>query len=104
MNSTSPTPSNANPEMIQTPSQSADLVTDDALAEALADAWVARAESDPALRRLALRAAGLSKEPADMTQDELASEWQTDRHALNRLALHALRKLRLSPEITAIRK
>ena len=76
--------------------------SDDALAEALADAWVARAESDPALRRLALRAAGLRKEPADMTQEELAAEWHTDRNSLNRLALHALRKLRLSPEISAI--
>lgn len=76
--------------------------SDDALAEALADAWVARAESDPALRRLALRAAGLRKEPADMTQEELAAEWHTDRSSLNRLALHALRKLRLSPEISAI--
>jgi hypothetical protein len=89
--------------MIPATSQTSDLVTDDALAEALADAWVARAESEPALRRLALRAAGLSKEPADMTQDELAAAWHTDRHSLNRLALHALRKLRLSPEISAIK-
>lgn len=76
---------------------------DDALAEALADAWVARAAADPALRRLALRAAGLRKEPADMTQEELAADWHTDRHTLNRLALHALQKLRLSPECRALR-
>jgi hypothetical protein len=77
--------------------------SDDALAEALADAWVERAAHDPTLRRLALRAAGLRKEPADMTQDELAAAHGTDRHSLNRLALHALRKLRLSPEITALK-
>ncbi len=76
---------------------------DDALAEALADAWVELAAHDASLRRLALRAAGLRKEPADMTQDELAAAWHTDRHSLNRLALHALRKLRLSPEITALK-
>jgi hypothetical protein len=80
-----------------------DSKDDDALAEALADAWVARAAVDPTLRRLALRAAGLAKEPADMTQDELAGEWHTDRHALNRLALHALQKLRLSPEILSLK-
>jgi hypothetical protein len=89
--------------MIPATSQTAEMVTDDALAEALADAWVERAAHDPALRRLALRAAGLAKEPADMTQEELAAEWHTDRHSLNRLALHALRKLRLSPEISAIK-
>jgi len=89
--------------MIPASAHSSEMVSDDALAEALADAWVARAESDPALRRLALRAAGLAKEPADMTQDELASEWHTDRSALNRLALHALQKLRLSPEISGLK-
>lgn len=77
---------------------------DDALAEAIADAWVARAAADPALRRLALRAAGLRKEPSDMTTDELAREHGTDRHTLNRLATRALTKLRLSPEFQAIRR
>lgn len=77
---------------------------DDALADALADAWVARAATDPALCRLALRAAGLAKEPADMTQDELATEHGTDRHTLNRLALHALAKLRLAPEIRGLKQ
>lgn len=76
---------------------------DDALAEILADEWVARAANDPALRRLALRAAGLRKAPAAMTQDELAAEHGTDRAALNRLALHALKKLRHSPELSALR-
>lgn len=76
---------------------------DDALAEALADSWVAGAAHDPRLCRLALRAAGLAKEPADMTQDELAAEHGTDRHTLNRLALHALNKLRHSPELRTIR-
>lgn len=77
--------------------------SDDALAEALADAWVEQAAHDLTLRRLALRAAGICKEPADMTQDELAAAHGTDRHTLNRLALHALKKLRLSPEIRTLR-
>lgn len=76
---------------------------DDALAEALADSWVAGAAHDPRLCRLALRAAGLAKEPADMTQDELAAEHGTDRRSLNRLALHALHKLRLAPEVRLLR-
>ena len=76
---------------------------DDALAEALADAWIERAAQDPALRRLALRAAGLTKAPADMTQDELATAHGTDRSGLNRLALRALKKLRYSPELSALR-
>lgn len=80
-----------------------EVADDDALAEALADAWVARAAADPALCRLALRAAGLRKAPADMTQEELAAKWGTDRHTLNRLALHALKKLRLSPEILSLK-
>ena len=80
-----------------------DDADDDALADALADAWVARAATDPALRRLALRAAGLTKAPADMTQEELATAHGTDRHTLNRLALHALNKLRHSPELRTIR-
>lgn len=82
------------------PSPDAD---DDALAEALADSWVAGAAHDPRLCRLALRAAGLAKEPADMTQDELAAEHGTDRHTLNRLALRALTKLRLAPEIQGLK-
>lgn len=79
------------------------IADDEALAEALADAWIERAASDPALCRLALRAAGLRKEPADMTQDELAQAHGTDRHALNRLALRALKKLRHTPEILALK-
>jgi hypothetical protein len=38
-----------------------------------------------------------------MTQEELAADWHTDRHSLNRLALHALQKLRLSPELAALK-
>ena len=75
---------------------------DDALADMLADAWVERAAHDPALRRLAMRAAGIRKAPAEMTAAELACEHGTDRHALNRIALHALRKLRLSPIVRAL--
>ena len=75
---------------------------DDALAEALADAWVASAAHDPALRRAALRAAGLTKEPADMTLDELAVCHGSDRHALTRLALRTLRRLRHEPVIQAL--
>jgi hypothetical protein len=69
------------------------------LAGELADAWVARAEIDPAIRRLALRAVGHLKDPADMTLEELAATHGTDRHTLNRIALKALRKLRFTPEI-----
>ena len=75
---------------------------DDAAAEALADAWVALAENDPVLRRIALRAVGHLKAPADMTQDELAAEWGTDRHALTRIAAKALLKLRFTPEIRSL--
>jgi hypothetical protein len=80
-----------------------DDADDDALAEALADAWVAGAATDPALCSLALRAAGLRKAPAEMTQEELATRWGTDRHTLNRLALRALAKLRHSPEIRSLK-
>ena len=45
---------------------------DDALADALADAWVDRAASDPVIRRAALRAAGLMREPD--SQSELARQ------------------------------
>jgi hypothetical protein len=45
---------------------------DEALASALADAWVQRAESDPRLRREALRAAGLLPQP--QTLRDLASQ------------------------------
>lgn len=75
---------------------------DDAAAEALADAWVARAATDPALCRIALRAAGRLKAPAEMTQDELAAEYGTDRHTLNRIAARAIQKLRFSPEIQSL--
>lgn len=84
-----------------TPDAAAD--DDDALAEALADEWVARAATDPKLHRLALRAVGLAKEPAEMTQDELAARWGTDRHSLNRIVLKAIKKLRHYPEIQALK-
>ena len=71
---------------------------DETLAAALADAVVAGAAHDPALRRLALRAAGLAKEPADMTQDELAESYGCDQATICRMALRALKKLQLSPE------
>lgn len=41
-----------------------DLADDDALADALADAWVEAAATNPYHRREALRAAGLLQEPA----------------------------------------
>lgn len=77
---------------------------DDALADALADAWIEAAATDIALRRAALRAVGLLKEPADMTLSELAREHGTDRHDLQRLALKTLSRLRYLPEIAHLRK
>lgn len=77
---------------------------DDTLAAALADAVVAGAAHDPALRRLALRAAGKLKHPCDCTADELAEQHGISRFALNRIAARALTKLRLSPELQAIRR
>ena len=77
---------------------------DETLAAALADAVVAGAQQDPALRRLALRAIGKLKLPCDCTVDELAAQHGTDRHTLNRIALHALQKLKLHPEIQALRR
>lgn len=71
--------------------------TDDEIAEALADAWVERAASDPALRRLALRAAGLRPEPADMTASQLAHEHGVSRRTLRRIEQDALQKLRHHP-------
>lgn len=76
---------------------------DEALAEALADALVERAATDPAILRLALRAAR-GTIPAEMTLDQLAAYHGTDRHALNRIATRALTKLRLSPELQSIRR
>lgn len=73
------------------------LDDDDALADALADAWIERAATDPALRRLALRAAGLSKSPADMNRLELARDLGVSDRTLRRLESIALRKLALDP-------
>ena len=70
---------------------------DDALAEAIADAWVERAMTDARLRRMALRAAGLLKEPADMTREELAREYGVTERSLRRTAEDALTKLRHHP-------
>lgn len=41
---------------------------DDALADALADAWVEQADSNPVIRREALRAAGLMPEPQSLAE------------------------------------
>ena len=75
----------------------ADHPDDDAIAEALADAWIARAASDPTLRRLALRAAGLRKAPADMTRSELAQEHGVSVRTLRQDESNALHKLKLHP-------
>lgn len=71
----------------------ADLSDDDALADALADAWVEAAASDPALCRLALRAAGLRPEPAEMTVAQLAAEHGIDRRRIPEIEAAALAKL-----------
>jgi hypothetical protein len=76
---------------------------DDALADALADAWVEAAATDPLILKAARRAAGLLKAPADMTLDELARSHGTDRFALNRIARRALARLRHSPQISALK-
>ena len=70
---------------------------DDALAEALADAWVEKAMQDPVMRKLALRAAGLAKAPAEMTREELAREHGTSLRSLRRTEADALFKLRNHP-------
>lgn len=76
---------------------------DDALADALADAWIEQAATNPALRRAALRAVGLLKEPADMTTAELAREQGTDRHGLTRIAQRAIKRLRYCPELSHLK-
>ena len=76
---------------------------DDALAEAIADAWIEQAATDPAIQRAALRAAGLLKEPADMTVTELALEHGTDRHTLNRVLHSVLRRLKHHPKISHLK-
>ena len=76
---------------------------EEALAERLADLWVERALVDPAIRRAALRAVGLIKEPAEMTIEELADSQGTSRRTLNRIANRLLRKLKLNPEIQAMK-
>lgn len=73
------------------------LDDDDALADALADAWVEAAATDPAMRRLALRAAGLSKAPADMDRPEFARSLGVSDRTLRRVEAVALRKLALNP-------
>jgi DNA-directed RNA polymerase sigma subunit (sigma70/sigma32) len=74
-----------------------DLHDDDSLAEALADAWIERAAVDANLRRLALRAAGLRKAPADMTTAELAAEHGITDRRLRQIHDDALLKLRHHP-------
>jgi hypothetical protein len=78
------------------------LHDDDSLAEALADAWIERAMVDENLRRLALRAAGLAKEPADMTHEELARHHGTSRRSLLRIEANLLQRFRLDPECQRI--
>jgi len=86
------------------PSSPADSLSDDALAERLADLWIERAATDRRLRLQARRAAGLDPEPSALTVSQLADLHGTDRDTLNRIAARALRKLRLSPELQAIRE
>jgi DNA-directed RNA polymerase specialized sigma24 family protein len=78
-----------------------DSTDDDALAEAIADAWVARAAAEPELRRMALYAAGLEKQPADMSARELASKLGVSERSLRRTASDALFKLRHHPAALA---
>ena len=47
---------------------------DDALADALADAWIAQAACNPVILREALRAAGLLPDPEELTPAELARQ------------------------------
>lgn len=79
-----------------------DSEDDDQLANAIADAWVDLAARDSNLRRIALRAAGLAKEPADMTADEFASYLGTSRRSLGRIQDNILRRLRLDPKTLRI--
>jgi DNA-directed RNA polymerase sigma subunit (sigma70/sigma32) len=76
---------------------SAHLHDDDSLAEALADAWIERAVSDAKLRRLALRAAGLAKEPAAMSAAELAAEHGLTERRLRQIQADLLTRFRHDP-------
>lgn len=56
---------------------------DDTLADALADAWIERAASDPVIRRAALRAAGLLQETT--TLPEIAQQCGLSESAARRV-------------------
>ena len=77
---------------------------DDALAEALADQLVEESRHNTVVRLVARQMAGLRRPTHEMTQDELATELGISRDQLNRIACQALRKLRLSPELSAFRR
>lgn len=76
---------------------------DDAVADAFAAELEARALRDPAFCRMLVRVVKGEKRPAEMTQEELAAKWGTDRYTLNREVLKAIKKLRLYPEIQALK-
>ena len=84
--------------MLPHPSNPSDL-TDDELAELVADAWVERAMTDPAIRRAALRAAGLLRRPCEMKLDELAAVMGVTRQRLKQISDCALEKLARKPEV-----
>ena len=73
-----------------------DIRDDDALAEALADAWIERAAEDPALRRLALEAVGLLPQTKP-TMEDLAAKYGVKPDTLIRQSNDALLKLRHHP-------
>ena len=56
---------------------------DDALADALADAWIEQAAVNPVIRRAALRAAGLLAEPT--SQSDLARQCGLSESALSEM-------------------
>jgi DNA-directed RNA polymerase sigma subunit (sigma70/sigma32) len=75
---------------------------DDTLADAVADALIERAMSDPSLRRIALRAAGLApgpaKHPADMTAEELAAAHGVTTRRIYQLQSDTMLRLKNDPK------
>jgi DNA-directed RNA polymerase sigma subunit (sigma70/sigma32) len=72
------------------------LDDDDALAEALADAWIEQAAENPVLRRAALEAVGLLPQTKP-TLEDLAEKYGVKPDTLTRTGNDALLKLRHHP-------
>lgn len=99
-------PRKPDPLPVSHPSQDpdpADEALADAQAELLADAWIERAMTDPAIRRQALRAVGLLRRPAELKIDELAAQMGVSRQRLKQISDRALEKLGRMPDVYRMR-